>query len=139
MGNKAAKEFLEAQKIDDCDLQVGNVVLLSYPPQVPVKKLSQLLTDFASQQKPETIKSDNSKINISLLEEVERLRKIETSCIKLMAYGQKQIELNREAVDLIKSDELKPEQTKVFQFRLAQGKFYGWRDSMKFLNEALNK
>lgn len=84
-----------------------------------------------------TIKSDNSKINIALLEEVERLRKIEANCIKLISYGQKQVELNREAVDLIKSDELKTEESKVFQFRLAQGKFYGWRDSTKFLREAL--
>ena len=53
MENSTAKEFLKAEQIEDCELQVGNVVLLSYPPQVPVKKLSQLLTDFASQSKPQ--------------------------------------------------------------------------------------
>ncbi len=50
---KTPEEFLKAEQIEDCELQVGNVVLLSYPPQVPVKKLSQLLTDFASQSKPQ--------------------------------------------------------------------------------------
>lgn len=50
---RTPEEFLKAEQIEDCELQVGNVVLLSYPPQVPVKKLSQLLTDFASQSKPQ--------------------------------------------------------------------------------------
>ena len=53
MKNRTPEEFLKAEQIEDCELQVGNVVLLSYPPQVPVKKLSQLLTDFASQSKPQ--------------------------------------------------------------------------------------
>ena len=137
MENKAEEIFLR-KKIRE-NYSVPENFYLQHFDYLNAEKVLSWLKEYASQQKPEIIKSDNSKINISLLEEVERLRKIETSCIKLLAYGQKQIELNREAVDLIKSDELKPEQTKVFQFRLAQGKFYGWRDSMKFLNEALNK
>jgi hypothetical protein len=56
---KTPEEFLKAEQIEDCELQVGNVVLLSYPPQVPVKKLSQLLTDFASQSKPQEIPEEN--------------------------------------------------------------------------------
>jgi hypothetical protein len=56
---KTPEEFLKAEQIEDCELQVGNVVLLSYPPQVPVKKLSQLLTDFASQYKPQEIPEEN--------------------------------------------------------------------------------
>lgn len=56
---KTPEEFLKAEQIEDCELQVGNVILLSYPPQVPVKKLSQLLTDFASQSKPQEIPEEN--------------------------------------------------------------------------------
>ncbi len=58
---------------------------------------------------------------------------------KLLEYGDKQVEIYRQSVEDIKSDQDKTEDVKIFQMRLSQGKFYGWRDSMKFLREALEQ
>lgn len=58
---------------------------------------------------------------------------------RLLEYGDRIVELYRDSVEKIKSDDTKKEDLKTFQLRLAQGKFYGWRDSMKFLREAIQQ
>lgn len=76
-------------------------------------------------------------------EEIKELKdqnaKLLEALNRLLEYGDRMVELYRDSVEKIKSDDTKKEDLKIFQFRLAQGKFYGWRDSMKFLREAIQQ
>lgn len=80
----------------------------------------------------ELIKKEVTKAVEKAAEERDRIIK----CIK---YGEEQIEIYRTEIEAIKTNTSINEETRFSQLRLAQGKFYGWRDSIKFLKEAIKQ
>ena len=49
-----AKRFLGKENIEDHEIQIGKVVLLSNPPQIPVKRISEIMSNFHKYQLSET-------------------------------------------------------------------------------------
>lgn len=61
------------------------------------------------------------------------------SILKYIEYGNKQIDFFQKQIEKIRADESINEETRFSQLRLTQGKFYGWRDSIKILIQSLDQ